>query len=123
MGLEKIEKRFDLFGIQTHPILLNPHGLRANRTSPYMDVLAPLRSNTKLFLAPTRDVQHLGASLLVGGHSSSDGRTVHNIKSGKEPRSRLSEVTLSRKTDSRVALQSIGHPAFQDDVESKRGEY
>jgi hypothetical protein len=32
--LEKIEKRFDLFGIQTHPILLNPHGLRANRTSP-----------------------------------------------------------------------------------------
>jgi hypothetical protein len=34
MGLEKIEKRFDLFGIQTHPILLNPHGLRANRTSP-----------------------------------------------------------------------------------------
>jgi hypothetical protein len=66
-----------------------------------MDVLAPLRSNTKLFLAPTRDVQHLGASLLVGGQSSSGGRTVHNIKSCKEPRSRLSEVTLSRKTDSR----------------------
>jgi hypothetical protein len=35
MGLEKIEKKFDLFGIQTHPIPLNPHGLRANRTSPY----------------------------------------------------------------------------------------
>jgi hypothetical protein len=35
MGLEKIEKRFDLFGIQTHPIPLDPHGLRANRTSPY----------------------------------------------------------------------------------------
>jgi hypothetical protein len=34
MGLEKIEKKFDLFGIQTHPISLNPHGLRANRTSP-----------------------------------------------------------------------------------------
>jgi hypothetical protein len=34
MGLEKIEKKFDLFGIQTHPIPLNPHGLRANRTSP-----------------------------------------------------------------------------------------
>jgi hypothetical protein len=33
MGLEKNEKRFDLFGIQTHPIPLNPHGLRANRTS------------------------------------------------------------------------------------------
>jgi hypothetical protein len=35
MGLEKIKKKFDLFGIQTHPIPLNPHGLRANRTSPY----------------------------------------------------------------------------------------
>jgi hypothetical protein len=34
MGLEKIEKKFDLFGIQTHPIPLNPHGLRANRTGP-----------------------------------------------------------------------------------------
>jgi hypothetical protein len=34
--LEKIEKKFDLLGIQTHPIPLNPHGLRANRTSPYM---------------------------------------------------------------------------------------
>jgi hypothetical protein len=35
VGLEKIEKKFDLFRIQTHPIPLNPHGLRANRTSPY----------------------------------------------------------------------------------------
>jgi hypothetical protein len=35
MGLEKILKKFDLFGIQTHPIPPNPHGLRANRTSPY----------------------------------------------------------------------------------------
>jgi hypothetical protein len=34
MRLEKIEKKFDLFGIQTHPIPLNPHGLRANRTGP-----------------------------------------------------------------------------------------
>jgi hypothetical protein len=33
MELEKM-KKFDLFGIQTHPIPLNPHGLRANRTSP-----------------------------------------------------------------------------------------
>jgi hypothetical protein len=33
MGLEKIEKKFDLFGIKTHSIPLNPHGLRANRTS------------------------------------------------------------------------------------------
>jgi hypothetical protein len=31
MGLEKILKKFELFGIQTHPIPLNPHGLRANR--------------------------------------------------------------------------------------------
>jgi hypothetical protein len=36
MGLEKFLKNFDLFGIQTHPIPLNPHGLRANRTSPYI---------------------------------------------------------------------------------------
>jgi hypothetical protein len=35
MRLEKNEKMFDLFGFQTHPIPLNPHGLRANRTSPY----------------------------------------------------------------------------------------
>jgi hypothetical protein len=35
MGLEKFLKKFDFFGIQTHPIPLNPHGLRANRTSPY----------------------------------------------------------------------------------------
>jgi hypothetical protein len=34
MGLEKIVKKFELFGIQTHQIPLNPHGLRANRTSP-----------------------------------------------------------------------------------------
>jgi hypothetical protein len=33
MGLEKIEKKFNLFGIQTHPIPLNPHGLSANRTA------------------------------------------------------------------------------------------
>jgi hypothetical protein len=37
MGLEKNLKKFDLFGIQTHPIPLNPHGLRANRTSPKRD--------------------------------------------------------------------------------------
>jgi hypothetical protein len=35
MGLEKIVKDFDLFGIETHPIPPNPHGLRAKRTSPY----------------------------------------------------------------------------------------
>jgi hypothetical protein len=36
MGLEKI-KKFDLFGIKTHPIPLNPHGLRANRIRPYTE--------------------------------------------------------------------------------------
>jgi hypothetical protein len=34
MGLEKIVKDFDLFGIETHPIPPNPYGLRAKRTSP-----------------------------------------------------------------------------------------
>jgi hypothetical protein len=34
MGLEKIKKEFDLFEILTHPIPLNPHGLRDNRTNP-----------------------------------------------------------------------------------------
>jgi hypothetical protein len=33
MGLEKIIKDFDLFGIETHPISPNPHGLRTKRTS------------------------------------------------------------------------------------------
>jgi hypothetical protein len=37
MGLEKIVKDFDLFGIETHPIPPNPHGLRAKRTSPKKD--------------------------------------------------------------------------------------
>jgi hypothetical protein len=35
-GLDEIEKNmknFDLFGIKTHPIPLNPRGLRAKRTS------------------------------------------------------------------------------------------
>jgi hypothetical protein len=30
-------KDFDLFGIETHSIPPNPHGLRAKRTGPYMD--------------------------------------------------------------------------------------
>jgi hypothetical protein len=40
--LEKILKKFDLFGIQTHLIPLNPHGLRANRTNPKTDGKASL---------------------------------------------------------------------------------
>jgi hypothetical protein len=47
MRLEKIEKKFDLFGIQTHPISLNPHGLRANRTSPNMVYKAYVHSLAK----------------------------------------------------------------------------
>jgi hypothetical protein len=35
--LKKIKKKFDLFEIQTHIISFNPHGLRANRTSPKVD--------------------------------------------------------------------------------------
>jgi hypothetical protein len=55
MRLEKIEKKFDLFGIHTYPIILNPHGLRANRTSPNMDYKPPLmhqayRANSDLIL-------------------------------------------------------------------------
>jgi hypothetical protein len=38
MRLKKMKKKFNLFGIQTHPISLNPHVLRANRTNPYMGV-------------------------------------------------------------------------------------
>jgi hypothetical protein len=34
-GIGKNMKDFDLFGIKTHPIPLNPHGLRAKRTTPY----------------------------------------------------------------------------------------
>jgi hypothetical protein len=37
MRLKKIVKDFDLFGIKTHLILSNPHGLRAKRTSPKME--------------------------------------------------------------------------------------
>jgi hypothetical protein len=49
MGLEKIEKKFDLFGIQTNPIPLNPHGLRANRTSPNLGSLSVKSSSISLF--------------------------------------------------------------------------
>jgi hypothetical protein len=37
MRLKKIKKKFDLFEIQTHPITLNLHRLRANRTSPRLE--------------------------------------------------------------------------------------
>jgi hypothetical protein len=32
MGLEHFMKDFDLFGIETQSIILNPHGLRTKRT-------------------------------------------------------------------------------------------
>jgi hypothetical protein len=52
-GLDVIEKKnmkdFDLFGIETHPISPNPHGLRANpyglraqRTNPKKEVVIRL---------------------------------------------------------------------------------
>jgi hypothetical protein len=43
MRLKKIEKKFDLFVIQTHPIPLNPYELRANRTSPKHAALSHAR--------------------------------------------------------------------------------
>jgi hypothetical protein len=53
IGLEKIVKKFDLFGIQTHPIPLNPHGLRANRTSPKVEVpLCVLSLPTRVVSVP-----------------------------------------------------------------------
>jgi hypothetical protein len=47
MGLEKIVKDFDLFGIETHPIPPNPHGLGAKRTSPEGDSI-PSKSKSPL---------------------------------------------------------------------------
>jgi hypothetical protein len=47
-GIGKIEKEFDLFGIQTHPIPLNPHGLRANRTSSHMVCVIAIHLSTVL---------------------------------------------------------------------------
>jgi hypothetical protein len=58
MGLEKMKKKFDLFGIQTHPIPLNPHGLRANRTSPYMVEIIPLNLRSQ---ETNKDVPHARA--------------------------------------------------------------
>jgi hypothetical protein len=52
MGLEKILKKFDLFGIQTHPISLNPHGLRANRTSPNWELEASGTCFDEIILYP-----------------------------------------------------------------------
>jgi hypothetical protein len=60
MGLEKIEKKFDLFRIKTYPIPLNPHGLRANRTSPKVEhralgVLPGGRQGVRQPFAPSSD--------------------------------------------------------------------
>jgi hypothetical protein len=45
MGLKKIKKMFDLFGIQTHSISLNPYGLGANRTSTYVIYVRRVRNH------------------------------------------------------------------------------
>jgi hypothetical protein len=66
MGLEKIAKKFDLFGIQTHPIPLNPHGLRASRTS-------PKGGGTPLSTGPAAS-QWLSAVPARGGNEPSSAR-------------------------------------------------
>jgi hypothetical protein len=75
MGLEKIQKKFDLFGIQTHPISLNPHELRANRTSPQV---------VDLVAAPACVLWHSPPQLLSGlgsAHSSAAaGMLVSSIR-------------------------------------------
>jgi hypothetical protein len=45
MRLEKIIKDFNLFGIETHPIPSNPHGLRTKRTNPDMEQMEHAWSN------------------------------------------------------------------------------
>jgi hypothetical protein len=52
MGLEKIVKNFDLFGIETHPIPHNPHGLRAKRTSPKELIIPTVRLRAFLSSRP-----------------------------------------------------------------------
>jgi hypothetical protein len=47
MGLEKIMKCCDLFGIETHSIPDNPHELRVKRTNPYKFGLNPGHPQSK----------------------------------------------------------------------------
>jgi hypothetical protein len=54
--LEKIMKKFDLRGIQTHPILLNPHGLKANRTSPKSVTRRKLEEGSSLIRSFAKEV-------------------------------------------------------------------
>jgi hypothetical protein len=58
MGLEKILKKFDLFGIQTHPIPLNPHGLRANRARSVISTSVQYRFTHACIHPPSSVGQH-----------------------------------------------------------------
>jgi hypothetical protein len=91
MGLEKIEKKFDLFGIQTHPIPLNPHGLRANRTSPKRVPPEYDMTSTSLLLSP------FGINCHKGGASLTTGWRIHAIivsAEGVKERGELPKVLL-----------------------------
>jgi hypothetical protein len=44
---KKLKKKFDLFRIQTYLIALNPHGLKANRTSPVIRLGIRFSNNTQ----------------------------------------------------------------------------
>jgi hypothetical protein len=46
-GIKKIIKDFDLFEIETHPIPLNPHELRAKRTDPKADLV--IRDHERIY--------------------------------------------------------------------------
>ena len=70
MGLENIEKQFDLLGIQTHLIPLNPHGLRANRISPNKENKPMIEDGAAADNVPAPPVKMEEAILKNSGTSS-----------------------------------------------------
>jgi hypothetical protein len=100
VGLEKIEKKFDLFRIQTHPIPLNPHGLRANRTSPYISWCHHKlgRSRHASPYVPPRATLYLS------------GRPVRNVKSTRTMNPSKDQLALkNRYRRSSCPVQSTGN--------------
>jgi hypothetical protein len=91
MGLEKIEKKFDLFGIQTHPIPLNPHGLRANRTSPNQSLYKLEKQSGSKSFRPTNLAQ-TNKTLCLLGHTLSNH--VHRIR--KPTNNSISSFTVKK---------------------------
>jgi hypothetical protein len=77
--LEKIVKKFELFGIQTYPIPLNPHGLRANRTSPKKAKSCYSYSFLESSLSPT------AAPAAAGRHKVVEARSSRWTSSGTTP--------------------------------------